>query len=110
MYEIGFRLEGSENGVVDTYNGTGLMNGFMDNQSKPGQSRVSKGGYSLLVVVWHQLDRRRENSESFGSRGKGLESDPLLAFHSFGARGAIKKKKKRRKTNKQRSGRLNVHS
>jgi hypothetical protein len=90
VYEIGFRLEGSENGVVDTYNGTGLMNGFMDDESKPGQSRVSKGGYSLLVVVWHQLDRRRENSESFGSRGKGLESNPLLAFHSFGARGAIK--------------------
>jgi hypothetical protein len=38
---------------VDTYNGTGLMNGSMDGQSKPGSTR-SEGGHSLLVVVWRE--------------------------------------------------------
>jgi hypothetical protein len=65
----------------------------MDSQSKPVKS-CSEAGYSLLLVVWHQLDRRRKNSESFGSRANGLESSWLPMIWR---EGAIKKKKKEKK-------------
>ena len=48
---IGCRLEGSEKGAVDTYNGTGLMNGFKGSQSKPGQSRAPKR--ATAYCLWY---------------------------------------------------------
>jgi len=67
-----------KNGVVDTYNGTGLMNGSMDGQSKPGNTR-SEGGHSLLVVVWREPAAVEKILRTL-DRGAGLESDPLLCF------------------------------
>lgn len=52
----------SENGGVDTYNGTGLMNGSMDKQSKPGQV-VLRSGAQLTRCGMAPTDRRREISE-----------------------------------------------
>lgn len=60
------------------------MNGFVDNQYKPGQCRAPKGGHTLLVVVWRQLTVpvRREISESFRSPGQVLP--PLWREREWG--------------------------
>lgn len=60
------------------------MNGSVKRQSEPGQSR-SKVVYTLLVAVWHQTDRRREIADQ-GAR--------ISSYQPFGARGAIKKRRK----------------
>lgn len=48
-------------------------------------------GHTLLVVVWRQLTvpARREFSESFRSRGQGLESPLLLSSTSLAREGQL---------------------
>lgn len=86
---IGCRLEGIKKGAVDTYNGTGLMNGSKESQSKPGQSRALKRGTAYSLWYGTNLTAVEKILRALHRGGTGLESDPLLGFHTLGARGAI---------------------